>query len=371
MSIADDQLQASVSLGYDSNPFKLSSLSQNAQTTESANVEGAAYTAFRLKYQGDNKTPKSSKKGNFRYRVELQNNLYSGSKSAADSLSIKAHLSWIEGFKLGQRKGNIRVTTDLRRERNTYYSQTQRQIAETSSGDLIDDRFSFDGADVGAELTYYRDKKLSWSLLSKIGQRNYPHDYRDIGLESIDYREFRLQPGLRYRANSGLNTRLFLYQKFRHYSGLSNNPEKDSALVEYSLMGYGMVLNKALSKNSDASLYLNGYFARDNGEGIRDLNYHQLSFKFNYQLGMGADFTVNAKAYQRAYLKAQSSPEESETGAAGPSRAGEHVEFVYSRPLLSESLKVSVSLRAEYERNTINLLGYQRQLMAVSLLYKL
>jgi len=109
-------------------------------------------------------------------------------------------------------------------------------------------------------------------------------------------------------------------------------------------MGYGMVLNKALSKNSDASLYISRYFARDNEEGIRDLNYHQLSFKFNYQLGMGADFTVNVKAYQRAYLKAQSSPEESETGAAGPSRAGEYAEFVYSRPLLSESLKVSVSL---------------------------
>ena len=74
---------------------------------------------------------------------------------------------------------------------------------------------------------------------------------------------------------------------------------------------------------------------------------------------------------QRAYLKAQSSPEESETGAAGPSRAGEHAEFVYSRPLLADSLKVSFSLRAEYEHNTIKFLGYQRQLMAVSLLYKL
>jgi hypothetical protein len=157
--IADDQLQASVSLAYDTNPFKLSSLSEKAQTTEAASVEGAAYTTFRLKYQGDNKMPRSNKKGNFHYRLELQNNLYNGSKSTADSLSIKAHLSWIEGFKLGQRKGNIRVTTDLRREGNTYYNQTQRQIAESSSGDLIDNRFNFDGADVGAELTYYRDKK--------------------------------------------------------------------------------------------------------------------------------------------------------------------------------------------------------------------
>jgi len=47
------------------------------------------------------------------------------------------------------------------------------------------------------------------------------------------------------------------------------------------------------------------------------------------------------------------------------------VTLIWLWRLLADSLKVSFSLRAEYERNTVKSLGYQRKLMAVALLYKL
>lgn len=360
---AEDQLLATASYGYDSNPFKLSS-PEGIQA-------GAEYKALRLKYEADNQGQGSAKKANLRYRGELQKDIYSHSSSAGDSSTIKGHISWIERFKLGERKANLRLSGDLRSEKNTYYSQIQRQIAETNEGDLIDGRFSFDNLAMSAELSYYLDKKTSWSLLSQFSQRNYQEDYESIGLESLDYTEYRLQPGLRHKADSGLNTRLFVYHKSRRYKGLHNSPEANSSLVEYSLNGYGLVLSKPVTEHIDTSFYLSGYFARDNGKGIRDLNFHRLSVTLNYQLGNTAEIAVKAQAYQRGYLDVQLAPEESETGASGSTRRGAVAEIVYSQPLFSEALRGFVSLGKAYEHNSLEGLGYQRETVVIGLHYQL
>ena len=360
---ADNQLLATATYGYDSNPFKLSS----PEGTES----GAQYKTLLLKYQGDNQRQGSSTKANLRYSADLQKQLYSHSISAGDSSILKGHISWIERFKLAKRKANLRLSADLRSEQNTYYSQIQRQVAETGNGDLMGDRFSFDSLELSAELTYYQNKKTSWSLLSRIGQRDYQSDYEDIGLEPLDYDEFRLQPGLRYKADSGLNARLFVYHKSRRYKGLHNGPDNDSSLVEYSLNGYGLVLSKSFKQRIDTSVYFSGYFARDNGMGIRDLDFHKLVAKFNYQLGDDAEITVKAEAYWQGYLDLKLSPEESQIGSSGNSRRGTVFELGYSRSLASEAIRGSIYLRREYEENALVELGYQRQIVAIGLHYQL
>ena len=360
---ADNQLLATATYGYDSNPFKLSS----PEGTES----GAQYKTLLLKYQGDNQRQGSSTKANLRYSADLQKQLYSHSISAGDSSILKGHISWIERFKLAKRKANLRLSADLRSEQNTYYSQIQRQVAETGNGDLMGDRFSFDSLELSAELTYYQNKKTSWSLLSRIGQRDYQSDYEDIGLEPLDYDEFRLQPGLRYKADSGLNARLFVYHKSRRYKGLHNGPDNDSSLVEYSLNGYGLVLSKSFKQRIDTSVYFSGYFARDNGMGIRDLDFHKLVAKFNYQLGDDAEITVKAEAYWQGYLDLKLSPEESQIGSSGNSRRATVFELGYSRSLASEAIRGSIYLRREYEENALVELGYQRQIVAIGLHYQL
>jgi len=263
------------------------------------------------------------------------------------------------------------LSGDLRSERNTYYSQTQRQVAETSDGDLIDNRFSFDGLSLSAELVYYADKKHAWSLLAQVGQRNYREDYLGVGLEALDFNEFRLQPSFRYKAESGSNLRLFVYHKLRNYSALHNDIGSGSSLLEYSLNGYGAVFSKALSKNLDSSFYLSGYFARDNGQGSRDLDYHRLAASLNYQLDSGAIIEINGQAYWRGYLNQQLSPEESETGSSGGRRKGLIAEFVYSQQLGFRSLRGLITLRREVEYNSVEVLGYQRQIVEFGLQYEL
>ncbi len=367
MLIASDSLQGSVSVGFDSNPYKLSSPDS---------VQGnAEYKTLQFEFQGDNQLEDSSKKANLRYRLKWDKRVYSATSSAADNSRVDGYLRWIGRFKFGEQKANLMLSANIRSERNTYFSQTQRQIAETSEGDSIDNRFSFDAASVSAELVYYADKKHSWSLLTEVAQRNYREDYKDVGLEAIDFNEFRLQPSFRYKAESGANLRLFIYHKLRNYTALHNDlgtdPEGGSSLLEYSLNGYGAVFSKALHKNIDSSFYLSGYFARDNGQGSRDLDYHRLTASLNYRLGSGARIDINAQTYWRGYLNQQLSPEESETGSSGSRRKGLIAEFVYSQPLVFRSLRGMITLRREVERNAIETLEYRRQIVEIGLQYQL
>lgn len=378
---AEDQLSVFVGIGYDSNPYKISSPEA---------VQGAAeYKVLTLNYQGDNHRSHhrpshrpnqgNAKKANLRYRLGLQKDIYNRSSRAADNSRFDGHLRWIGRFKFGEQKANLMLSANIRSERNTYFSQTQRQIAETSEGDSIDNRFSFDAASVSAELVYYADKKHSWSLLAEVAQRNYREDYKDVGLEAIDFNEFRLQPSFRYKAESGANLRLFIYHKSRDYSGLFNDLgnrlgnalESKASLLEYSLNGYGAVFSQALNENLDSSFYLSGYFARDNGQGSRDLDYHRLTASLNYRLGSGARIDINAQTYWRGYLNQQLSSEESETGSSGSRRKGLIAEFVYSQPLVFRSLRGMITLRREVERNSIETLEYRRQIVEIGLQYQL
>ena len=359
---ADDQLLVSTGIGYDSNPYKIFS---------PEGIQGSAqYKALTLNYQGDNHRQGDRKKANLRYRLGLQKDFYNHSSSAADNSRFDGHLRWIGRFKFGEKKANLMLTGDIRSERNTYYSQTQRQIAETSDGDLIDSRFNFDAASLSAELIYYADKKKSWSLLNQVTQRSYPEDYQDVGLEAIDFNEFRLQPSFRYKGEFGANLRIFAYHKSRYYSGLHNNPDSSSSLVEYSLNGYGAVLRKPLNDNLDSLFYLSGYFARDNGQGDRDLDYHRLTASFNYRLGSGANIEVNSQAYWRVYLNPRLSHQELGTANSGIRRKGLVAEFVYSQQLLFKSLKGKISLRREVQYSSIELLEYQRKMVEFGLQYK-
>ena len=332
---------------------------------------GAEYKALRLNYQGENRRQDSSKKANLRYRLNLQRDIYSHSSSAADNSRLDGHLRWIGRFKFGEHKANLMLSGDIRSERNTYYSQIQRQIAETAEGDSIDNRFSFDAKSLSAELVYYADKNKSWSLLTQVGERNYRQDYENFGLEAIDFKEFRLQPGFRYKGQSGFNLRLFVYHKSRYYSDLSNEIDSGASLVEYSLNGYGVVFSKSLNEHLDSSVYLSGYFARDNGQGIRHLDYHKLTASLSYQLSDIANIEINGQAYWRGYLNQQLSPDESETGTSGVRRTGLIVELIYSQQLGFAPLKGLVSLRREIERNSMEALGYQRQIVELGLQYQL
>ena len=105
--------------------------------------------------------------------------------------------------------------------------------------------------------------------------------------------------------------------------------------------------------------------------GIRDLDFHKLVAKFNYQLGDDAEITVKAEARWQGYLDLKLSPEESQIGSSGNSRRGTVFELGYSRSLASEAIRGSIYLRREYEENALVELGYQRHIVAIGLHYQL
>ncbi|MDG1820036.1 MAG: hypothetical protein P8H31_09410, partial [Porticoccaceae bacterium] len=105
MLMASDSLEGSVSYGFDSNPYKLSSPDGLQRNRE--------YKALQFEYQGDslvgdlegslvgNQLKSSRKKANLLYRLKLNKRVYNASSSAADSSRVDGHLRWIERFKLG------------------------------------------------------------------------------------------------------------------------------------------------------------------------------------------------------------------------------------------------------------------------------
>lgn len=357
------QVSVTAGYGYDSNPFKI-------PDKEAPNI-GSDYKTFKVKYQSEKQAGKKTKKPKLRYRFELRKDIYGQGSSDADSSTIRGRLDWTERFKIGDRKASVNLGAHLRREDNTYYSQTQRQVAETREGDLIDARRSFDSAELRVELKYYLNKKISWSVSSKIGQRNYHQDYENIGLERLDFNEFRIQPGIRYKGDSGLTTRIFVYQGSRNYKGVLNESNDQSSLLTYSLNGYGVALSKAINTHIDGSIYLSGYLARDNGKGIRDLNYHKLIADLSYQLARKAKVSLKTEAYWKHYINSQQPVINSNAGKYSSSRDGAVVKFVYSRPVFSDSFRGSITLQRRYENNEIVSLCYQREILTFGLQYQL
>ncbi|BFM15415.1 hypothetical protein R50073_15980 [Maricurvus nonylphenolicus] len=352
-----------VEWGYDSNPHKISSPDSGAQ-----------FTRAQIKHNGEKVLEQQQK---LKYSLRLDSYFYEGGSTAADNHRFDGRIRWANRFKIGKRTANFLVTGDMRSERKTYFSQSQRQVAETSSGDSLEDRFNYDSLKMAGEFIYRFDRQKSLSLHSYVTRRDYQEDYSDLDIESLDYTEVNLQPSFRYKTGNGSYVRAFVYHKVRYYDELMNdnldgrNIEGDE--VELTMQGYGILYKRNISKRLDIKVYLNGYFARDNADGYRDLNYQKLEFSGNYAFDHGGLLSWRTNLYSRDYLEDSARPPESETGNSGRLREGVFSEVIYSYPLINidgNPLRWQLRATGEWEDNSDDYFTYDRQIMATGLHYQ-
>lgn len=351
-----------VELGYDSNPHKISSPDSGAQ-----------FTRTELKHMGEKLMENQQ---SLKYNLRVDSHFYQGGNTAADNHRLDARLRWANRFKIGKRTANFLVTGDALSIRKTYFSQTQRQVAETSSGDSLEDRFNYDSLKLAGELIYRFDRKKSVSLHSYVNRRDYLQDYDDLNMESLDYTEVNLQPSFRYKTGSGSYVRAFVYHKVRYYDELMNDNldgrNIDDHEVELTMQGYGLLYKRSISKQFDIQLYLNGYFGRDNADGYRDLNYQKLEFSGNYTFHSGAQLSWRTNVYSLDYLEDSARPPESETGDSGRLRQGRFSEVKYSRPVPlnnDNSMYWSLWVINQWEDNSDDYFSYKRQLFGFGFSY--
>jgi hypothetical protein len=356
-------LEGTLEVGYDSNPYKISSPPGGAQFT---------HTTI---YHNSERMLDDGKK--IQYSVNLASNIYGSGESDADNHRLDGRLRWVNRFKIGKRSANFMLTGDWRSERRTYFSQSQRQVATTSQGDSLADRFDYDSGKLAGEFIYRFDKRRSLSLYGYVARRQYIESYSDLDLEQLDYSEVNLQPTVRYKAESGLYVRGFIYRKIRYYDDLLNDNVEgrniEGSTVEYQMDGYGLLVKYPVTPKFDVSLYASGYFARDNSQGYRDMDYKKLSMDCVWRLAHGAELSWQANMYSRDYLEDSARPPESETGTAGRLREGTFSEVTYSRPLsLVKDQRMRWHLRVSnhWEDNSDDYLSYERHLVGMGMTYE-
>jgi len=349
--------------GYDSNPYKLST-----PHTEST------YTLVKINHSGKQKYPD---KAELQYSLGITNQFYESNSSDADTHRLNARVRWIERFKIGNKSASLLSTADIRMERRTYFSQTQRKVAETSKGDSLADRFDYDSVKLATEFTYRFDKYKSLSMFSYLYFRNYVEDYEDLGLESLDYTEFGLQPTFRYKTEDDFYARAFLFLRLRDYDDLQDDDENgkniEGSYLDYEFTGFGLLLQKPISDKIQLKLYTNGYQARDKASGYRDLNYRKTELSLTYNVEDRQTLKLSGNCYCRDYLMNSARPPESETGDAGRKRDGCFAELSYTEPLdiwKKDKLSWQAKATTGHEKNSDDALNYYRSTFEIGLGYQ-
>lgn len=352
-------LQASSEVGYDSNPHEVSSPEQGSQ-----------YTQWYVSHQGEKPLSQSRR---LQYSAALDSRTYNAVESA-DQHRLDGRLRWTNRFKIGKRSANLMITGDWRSERQTYFSQTQGQVAETSRGDSLAERFDYDAGKLSAEFIYRFSGKSSLALYSYVAHQNYIEDYEELDLESLDYDEVNVQPAWRYKGDNGFYLRAFVYRKMRYYEGLMDDGldgrNLDSAL-EYRFDGVGLLMKQSFATRWAAQLYASGYNARDNADGYRDLNFRGADVSLTYFGDGQREWSLKAGCYRRDYLNDSARPPESETGDAGRLRKGCSAALAYREPVwFKQDLYWHLQASHHQEDNSDDYLSFTRQNVSLGLTYE-
>jgi len=361
LSTACYSVDLSLDKGVDSNPFKLSDP-----------TESSRYTHLKISEKG---TRSLAGKQRLQYSANWFSKWYEAKSDAADRHRLDGRLRWINAFKIGERRANLLITGDVRAERRSYYSQIQRQLATTSRGDSLANRFDYNSARIAAEFIYRFEGGRSLGLYAYSSQHDYIEDYDDLGLESLDYMETGVQPTFRYK-NGSVYLRAFLYSRDRRYEELLNDDALgvniDQSTVNYHFNGYGVLMKKALSEKLSFKAYLSGYQARDNEEGYRDLNYKKIDLSIDYTLSGQRMLVMGGYCASRDYLLDSARPPESETGNTGRLREGCAMNVSYEALLTQlddRPLNWQFRISHEFEDNSDDYLSYKRTMLSLALNY--
>lgn len=358
LTVNVNALQLKGEAGYDSNPFEQAKPS-----------EAGSYHAWQLSHRGERELNETQR---FQYSATLEGRVYDTVEDA-DQFQMKARVRWVNRFNIGEKRASLMVTGDFRSERKSYFSASQDQIAETSGGQSLDERFNYDSGKLSMEMRYRFNRRGSISLYAYAGHRNYIEDYENLGMESLDYEEYNLQPTFRYKGESGLYLRLFFYHKQRHYHQLKNdamNGRNLDSVLQYDFDGMGMSLNYPVGNRWNVNLYFHGYEAEDNAEGYRNLSYRKGEIKLTYTSIELSQLRLVADCYRRDYLEDSFRPPESETGDSGRLRQGCALAVSYEQPLwMFDGMTWNAKATHHYEDNSDDAFSFERQTFSLGATY--
>lgn len=361
-SASTTALEITVERGYDSNPYELS----NPKTS-------GWYNNTRVNHRG---IKELANKNEIQYGLKANVYRYDSSVKYGDEHRIDGRLRYLNRFKLNDKSSSFMLTADATSERQSNFSQALRDVYTTSRGDILEDKYSYDSIRLTPEFIYRFNRRHSIGLSGYLEHRDYTTDYDDLDyVDSLDYNEMNIQPTYRYKSSQGFYLRGFVYHRQRDYVELSNSGSNGrripDSVMSYTLDGYGLYMAKPLTDNLTVKSYFKGYFARDNAEGYRDLDFHQAELGLSYDHSYGR-LDLSGHCYSRDYLQDNARAPLSPTGTRDRKLTGCYAELLNrSSFLLGDFPKLQwlVRLTTENEEHSDDILSYQRQRSALGLEY--
>jgi len=357
-SSASFALELGVHSGYNDNPFK--------QETQAG---GSSYTALNLSHKG-----RTAGRSHLQYSFDIYGENHQASD--ADRLDANASVRWVAAGRLFDRSASLLFTADARSKRGTFVDQLTGDVARTSRDQAIGDRFSYNAVKLGVEGIYRFSRYKSMALYVYTGERNYVDDYASIGLEALDFSETGIQPSVRFKSTEGHYVKLMAYQKYRSYQGLLDDDLRgmnvSGSTVDYTLSGLGLLALRQLSESSTLRVYLQGYQARDDFVGARDMDFWKADITFEHQFQHQGVLVSRTSTFDRSYRNDVISRLDSEVRVPGKKQSGRTFSLMYKQPIqyFSENLTWFCKIESSKVNNSDSQRSYTTNTFQVGINYR-
>ncbi|MFT4748777.1 MAG: hypothetical protein ACI9E4_000445 [Pseudohongiellaceae bacterium] len=343
--------------GYQSNPYKLSD-----------DTHGSRLISAGITHQEIFKLPK---KREFRLSAEAKHDRYLD-VNEGDATLVKLRGRLVNRYRFGDRSASLLLTGDAGTRRAAYIDQRTSSPLQTSRGEDIRERFSYNFFKSSAEFTFRWNSQLSTGILMAVERRDYINDYESLGIEALDYTELSVQPTLRYRTENTYS-RAYVFARERFYDNRMvddiNGRNIIGSELQFSLNGFGLSHQRDITENWTVGAFLSGYKVQDNGVGYSNSDAISTSLNSEYQFANSHSLDLDGKCTRRANAYARTL--DSADIDIGRQREGCELITAYEQPVKSENdrLKLRVEIKGSWEENTESIRSYDQWAISVGFNY--
>ena len=164
-----------------------------------------------------------------------------------------------------------------------------------------------------------------------------------------------------------------LFHKVRRYKGLLNdelNGRNADSLVDYTMDGFTFSISRPLSDTSSISGYFQGYVAKDNHEGARDLEFLKAEVTYQKQFQKGGTLDLKVSAFDREFREERIGRNDPAVREQGKQRTGYGFALRYEQPFKSEKLTWFCSLEQVWVDNSDKFRSYDAMTTVIGLTYR-
>ncbi|MFC1602845.1 hypothetical protein ACFL3U_04710 [Pseudomonadota bacterium] len=291
------EIDAALSSGYDSNPFKL---------TDRLDPDGGWFAGTKIKA--------TQKIGDFRLRGSIDGRAFEGNLNEADNSTLKLEGRYLKNYTLLSKKATSYVKLQYTNKDKTYVKRSTGEVA-TSSGQKIKDRYDYKNWKGVLKTSV----NLTGSIKTGIELSHLERSYDDpniASLSNLDYDQSELTNSWQFDQNKQSTLQLSLNIAQRVYDNKREKTLLGSSIagtdLEYDYYSVSVAHKYKFSSNLKTKLALEYKERRDSGTGYYDTDEYKVSARIKYKIQKGLKLTAKALYHDLSYVNDLSADEDDE-----------------------------------------------------------